>query len=445
MATVHFRHNAHDWPKLRNSCHACASSKLKCSQDKPSCSRCAKRGLNCEYVAAKQGGRKPNKRSSNDNRNRNFPDPAVHTNEDVHLSSQANWFTSSSSHPSIDLLRSPGIMHHSPRPSISESSDKLPDLFSPLDQTSSSTSTVASNSLEDLFNSPIPFSTETSDFNLFKPADFFPAGIENDNNGPESLSDSYPVFENGVSELLALSIPSSTPRLSTTRSKEVHEYQEIRATEPPCSCLVQALGFMGQLFPSPSPTDCLTWATKGLDKATANPTIQATIARNEATIEAVGAMLNCPSCSKDGYLLAVMSLIIFRVLGWYAAVGRQTPCVHGSPLCRSRQSSPPRPVPGTSTVVGRYRLDGTDSPRMVAQLVLSELHRVRRLVDQLSSKLKMQAAKNGRGGTETPESMDLDNEMTLPLSGMMYDQLDVDLRKRLKALSFEMINRLKKL
>ena len=320
----------------------------------------------------------------------------------------------------------------------------LADLFGPVDQTSSSASTVAGNNLEDLFNSPIPFSTETSDFNLFKAADFFPAGIGNDSNGSESLSDSYPVLENGVSELLALSVPSSTPKISTTPGEEVHEYQGIRATEPLCSCLVQALGFMGQLFPSPSPTDCMTWATQGLDKATANPTIQATIARNEATIEAVSAMLNCPTCSQDGYLLAVMSLIIFKVLGWYAAIGRQTPSVHGPPLCRSRQPSSPGPVPEALTVVGRYRLDGTDSPRMAAQLVLSELHRVRRLVDQLSSKLKMQPAKNA-GEAETPESLDLDNEMKLPLSRMMYDQLDVDLRKRLKALSLEMINRLKKL
>ena len=94
-------------------------------------------------------------------------------------------------------------------------------------------------------------------------------------------------------------------------------------------------------------------------------------------------------------------------------------------------------------MVGSYRLDSTDWPRMVAQLVLSELHQVRRLVDQLSSELK--AAKSGRGGADTPESLDMESEMMLPLSAMMYDQLDDDLRKRLKALSFEMIDRLKRL
>ena len=128
--------NAPDRPKLRNSCHICASSKLKCSQDKPTCSRCAKRGLECEYVAAKQGGRRPNKRSTNENRNHevaNLPDPAVNTNEDVYFPSQANWFTSSSSNSSVDLLRSPGIISRSPRPSNPGSSDTLIELFNPMD------------------------------------------------------------------------------------------------------------------------------------------------------------------------------------------------------------------------------------------------------------------------------------------------------------------------
>ena len=81
---------------------------------------------------------------------------------------------------------------------------------------------------------------------------------------------------------------------------------------------------------------------------------------------------------------------------------------------------------------------------MTAQLILNELHRVRQLVDQLLSKLKVQAAKKGRRGVETPESMDLDNGMAWSLSAVMYDQLDNDLRKRLRALSCEMLDRLRR-
>ncbi|EMF17167.1 uncharacterized protein SEPMUDRAFT_34261, partial [Sphaerulina musiva SO2202] len=35
--------------KLRDSCEICASAKVRCSKEKPSCSRCINRGLKCEY------------------------------------------------------------------------------------------------------------------------------------------------------------------------------------------------------------------------------------------------------------------------------------------------------------------------------------------------------------------------------------------------------------
>ena len=443
-SSTHRHTTARDRPKLRNSCHACASSKLKCSQEKPTCSRCAKRGLTCEYIAAKQGGRKPNSHSSSANRGNDVSNTAVNANDNVHLPSQADWSAPSSLNTSTDPLRTPGFMYPSPKANVSGSSDMLQDFFSPMDQTLSSTSTDTGTDLDDFFTSPIVTSGDMSDVNIFGIADFRPTGIDSSSNGSENFSDAFPMFEDAVSELLALSVPSSTVKNSTPSSKEVHNNQEVRPTESPCSCLVQALGFMKQLFPSSS-NACMTWATQGLDKATAIPTIQAVIARNEATIEAVSTMLKC-SCSQDGYLLAVMSLIIFKVLGWYAAVARKTPSLQGPQACRSRQPSPSEQVLQNPTVVGSYCLDGADSPRMAAQLVLSELHRVRRLVEQLSSKLKVQAAKEGRGGAaETPESLDLDNEMTLPLSAVMCDQLDVDIRKRLKALSFEMIDRLRRL
>lgn len=438
---THEHATAPDRPKLRNACHTCASSKLRCSQDKPTCSRCAKRGLTCEYFAAKQGGRKPNgQSSSNNNRKNNLSKSAKNANSHAYSLSQANCFAPSSSNPSTDSLPSLGNVHHSPRASVPGSSDMLQDFFSPMDQTLSSTPTDTGTDLDDFFNSPISFSTDLSDVNIFGTPIFYSTAIGSNSTGSERLSDAFPVLEDAVSELLAQSMPSSTPPNPTFPTKEVHNYQEIRATESPCSCLVQALGFMKQLFPLPS-NACTTWATQGLDTATAIPTIQAVITRNEATIEAVSTMLRC-SCSQDGYLLSVMSLIIFKVLDWYAAVARKTPSLHDAQACYS----PFEPPLHNPTFVGSYHLDCADSDRMAAQLVLTELHRVRRLVDQLSSKLRVQAAvKKARGGLETPESMDLDNEMALPLSAVMYDQLDNDLRNRLRALSCEMLNRLRRL
>ena len=433
-----------DQPKLRNSCHACASCKLKCSQEKPVCSRCAKRGLSCEYVVAKRGGRKPTSRSNSDKRGSDVSNCATNAKDSVHLPSQADWFAPSTSNLGTNAPSPPEVMHHFPKTNISGSSDMLQDFFGPVDPTLSSASTDVGTDLDDLFTSPTSFSTQMSDVNVFDTAFSFPPGIDSSSNGPESLSDAFPGVEDAFSELLAHSIPNSPPKNQTSPSNEVQNSQEARVTDSPCSCLIQALGFMKQLFPSSSST-CMTWATQGLDNAIAIPTIQAVIARNETTIEAVSTMLSC-SCSQDGYLLAIMSLIVFKVLGWYATVARKTPGLQGPQACRSPQLLSSEQVFQDPIFIRSYCLDGADSARMAAQLVLSELHRVRRLVDQLSSKLKLQAVKMGRGGgMETPESSDLENEMALAVSTVMYDQLDVDLKKRLRALSRELINRLRTL
>ena len=152
--------------------------------------------------------------------------------------------------------------------------------------------------------------------------------------------------------------------------------------------------------------------------------------------------LGC-SCLQDGYLLTVMSLIIFQVLGWYAAVARGAPSVQLLHAGRSPSPSFPEQALSDSNTIDNFCLEGEDSARMTAQLVLAELHRVRRLIDQLSPKLRVQAEKNE--GAEAPESRDVHGEMALPLSAAMYNQMDVDLRRRLRAVSLEIIDRLKRL
>ena len=42
--------------------------------------------------------------------------------------------------------------------------------------------------------------------------------------------------------------------------------------------------------------------------------------QNDATIEAAITMLQC-ECAEDDYLLVIISLMAFKVLGWYAAAG----------------------------------------------------------------------------------------------------------------------------
>lgn len=441
-------------PKLRDSCHACASSKLKCYKEKPTCSRCANRGLTCEYVAAKRGGRKHDNRSSINDGSNTSSSTAATINETQIVPPLSSWFAPNPTISSTDPLPSPGIIYPTPRPSTSGASSNLfPNLLSPVDQPLSSTALTELNTdLDDFYTSPISFSVpDMSDTDVLGRAHFFSPGVDSSSNGPASLFDTFPVFGDAVSELLTFSNPRSPLNSRASPTSDAQSYQGSRATDSPCFCLVWALSLMEQLFPNPS-TVCTTSAIQGLDKPTTIPTIQAVIAKNEQTIEAVSTMLQC-SCSQDGYLLAIMSLIVFKVLGWYAAAARKTPSsgddshsVQSPRISHSRHPSNSEQVLQDPAVVGSYRLEGEDSARMTAQLVLSELHRVQRLINQLSTKLKVQAARNG-GVINTPNnsgSENEDSETVLPLSAVMLDQLEVDLRKRLRALSLEIMERLRR-
>src|SRR5947208_442156 len=89
-------------PKLRDSCHACASSKLKCYKEKPTCSRCAKRGITCEYVATKRGGRKHENRSSINDSSNTSPGATATISVTQHLQPLSSWFAPNSTTSSTD-------------------------------------------------------------------------------------------------------------------------------------------------------------------------------------------------------------------------------------------------------------------------------------------------------------------------------------------------------
>lgn len=50
--------------KLRDSCQSCALSKIKCPKEKPICSRCESRQMECQYFLTKRPGRKPDSESN---------------------------------------------------------------------------------------------------------------------------------------------------------------------------------------------------------------------------------------------------------------------------------------------------------------------------------------------------------------------------------------------
>jgi aflatoxin regulatory protein len=180
-------------------------------------------------------------------------------------------------------------------------------------------------------------------------------------------------------------------------------------------------------------------------------TVQEAISRNEQTIDSISSMLQCP-CSKNSFLLAIMSLIVFKVLNWYAAV------VHSAVTSNEMDLDDQSPTSSGSShsfdylmqhqqlpavINGDSGSDSAESGRRSAQLVLGELHRVQRFLNQLSPRLQA-CGRRSRVGSAIENNIGslLDDDVTslaLSFSPMVLDQLKQELHKRVRAVSLEII------
>lgn len=107
------------------------------------------------------------------------------------------------------------------------------------------------------------------------------------------------------------------------------------------------------------------------------------------------------------------------------------------------------------SVVSSYCLDGEDSGRMAAQLVLSELSRVQRLVSGLEDTLRalLQAAHNNHSSSHGGASSEggglvgavggLDrDESATPFPLLMLEGMVANIKKKLKAISIGIVKKL---
>lgn len=474
--------------KLRGSCESCSVSKVRCDKTKPICSRCARRKITCQYVATKRVGRKQNS-----------------TRKSSSIASP-----SGSKHNSVDMSQTTGAITQSPSQVLPPadmgmtlmSADMDVDLFmsnadnfdysvfssltstntntnssvqTPSPQASSSTATTASLPVWDLFSDffPIdptlsadPHSASVHEGSLVVPGiyedfqDLFTTPNVDDNGKADTENNAVqgtgnPSFPDhgfaGLEDPAFMDQLMSSPQNPTLQSTHVSPPRDQldltaqQSTSPTCGpCIIEALALMRQLFPNNPPQSCTQ--SDPASTSAPQPTFETITSQNETVIDACITMLKC-DCSQDGYLLAVISLIVFKVLAWYAAA------VHS----RSEQQQHQAPSPSLISGGGDSYSDEFDATRMAAQLVLGKMHRVQHLVNQLSTKLKAKrlegdgavasATSTGGGGRGFTGGLEMDRLGPvggLPVSSMMLEQLEVDLRKRLRALSLEIIGVLKR-
>lgn len=222
------------------------------------------------------------------------------------------------------------------------------------------------------------------------------------------------------------------------------------------NCLTAVLAFLTQLFPK-APSCTLPGGHQSVSQV---PTIDSVISENKHIIESLTKMLDCP-CSCDEYLITLISLVVLKLIAWYGAAARGSAPEeealnnnYGLQMHHGSTQSYPEQVRQFPAMVGNYCVDRNEQVRMAAQLVLSELHRVQRLVQLLSNRfesirhrraMKSSAAASG----PTDATVGTANHASLlssaaPLSAPTFDQLEADLRVRMRAVSLETIELLRR-
>ena len=483
------------------------------------CARCAKRGQVCQYFATRRAGRKHEPRpqaatalawqsdssngggKSNDSiiaSSNGKPDGGNDAQNSIHVVVSSSAGTPNRCAPAWDLCLSEGITYPSPSHVLCVDGTTLPGD----DGTSWRLLSSVIPDANDLFASPMSFpmpetpaqlfsltggegqksnnSAEKPGFDLGDCSSFLVPDVSLvlDESGPDLDQFGFSAVWDPPSSpsLSSLSSPPSstssslanTQHPSTRDGSESHSHGHSRslssasssslAGSPGC-CLIRSLELLKKLFPGSAACTCNDGSvTEPYSSGHHIPTIQRVITENKLTLETVQGMLQCLCADSDGsYLLAVISLVVFKVLGWYRAAVKDLPTAvdrtwkeaPGSPktqsalppsrLCR-RSSCHAEHVLQVPAIIDGYRLDGDDQARMAAQLVLSELHRVQRLINVLANRLK--SDEGGKSASNPTFSAIGHDEMPF-FSQAWFSHLETDLRKQVRSLSLEIVELLK--
>ncbi|ETS76959.1 hypothetical protein PFICI_10833 [Pestalotiopsis fici W106-1] len=412
--------------KLRDSCHACASSKVKCHKEKPTCSRCRKRGITCEYFAHRRPGRKQENRAK---------DTTNHVERQENTTAvemlDLNW-------PAPDFSTQTSIAN--------DNLDVFHDIFVPPDQ--------LNNGLTD-------FTIDFDDFDIQSD----PAEIASlpDTSSLESMFVTSPtaptdtITPNVITPNVGLSVLEGLPDTTHhTQAINLASYIQTPPTEKtPDSrikhleenkdpCMTRALSFLTQLSESTSRI-CKTSETgcSGTNKKSLPESLDGIIAENRRLLEAMSNILQC-RCSEDDDLLCIQAIVASKILNLYASAIeiKPSPARVGSGVSTHTTAGQyePQVEQQLSTRTHPQLASGRDPIRMAAQSVLGELHRVQRLLSQMLQKSKDNETMRRKGSENGLRAVADKVPLT---SGVSFGSIEADLRYKLGKLSIEIITLLR--
>lgn len=470
-------------PAIRRSCDACTDAKVGCNKQKPTCSRCQRRGEPCIYsVSQRAGGSKTGRKrkSSHDQQatQRTSPGLVRETSStpamppssfNVDTASIAMAPNNPSEDAMMDLFPSDYLPFYqgngsedfllengsrSGQGTISPQNDFETALSSwwdcslqnglPLDHAASirsqSTSGGSINVRDDLLRAP-SLVTETS------------GSVGGATNTGDLDDFTASLFSQMIPDLSAGTLPSAADWLYATDSNSSNASsspgprtcdltiprQRSDSVISFCGCFDVCLALLQSLTP-PIPT--------GASVASQNEpstTFHSVMRRNDAALDTLARTLQCSNTHEHSILL-ILPKIVLKILGWYAAAAVPESFLEYDTegdisMGNTYLQSPKVQLP--STVDLEADLRGEKPQQAACQLVFAKLAKVRRVVNQLSTKLQQDSA---------PASLRMTNQVNntrelardLLFDGLVFDtatnrsimkNVDENIRIRLRALS----------
>ncbi|KAI5923914.1 aflatoxin regulatory protein-domain-containing protein [Camillea tinctor] len=415
--------------KLKDSCDNCATAKLRCSKEKPTCSRCEKRGKKCQYFATKRAGRR-------------------------RVSSLSERSSASS----------PGSMQIPLPQSASRPAETAPPLyFDPIPSLSPlvKPASTSINESSDFFSSWIPMpltdvriaDSGGENLGIFSSYDDFLCPSLATTS--EKLSGS--IFSTTVNETYL-----DTPLCPTISSPSEHQSSTARDTELPneeksersLSCISRATDILNQVCSHNSIEYTGTPNSGPFNRKVYNVLDTAGIIEGSRYVFGViQDILEC-SCVRDGYLLFIIYLVVRKVLDKYTTAAQEI-SMSNSPQNHIRQGHHQQQAayhPQQNLGLHQSREDngthGAESTHISTHLLLHELHRVRGLFNMLSQQLRsacgqspspqLAATDGSHGITHCGAASGREQSLNLPPA--ILAQAELDLRNNLSNLTARLMN-----
>ncbi|GIZ48063.1 hypothetical protein CKM354_001113800 [Cercospora kikuchii] len=384
---------------LRNSCDACAQAKLKCKKEKPSCSRCTKRGIPCIYLFSKRAGRKPSKSGSSsegEQPKQSQHSPALDTDA------------------SFDCFGISGTNHSGPSDLNLGFSELMGcNTINGLDLT---TEDIISDSTSDLYGSRSTNENTSGTGSKFSgqrgDSAVYGAPMDVDTFANTSLPDT-PGLDSLFSGPLT---PSYDPRM-------------VRSPQTSCLCMQRALQDMQKVTNAGT-----VWSSITVDRPSTLLRASLDVVKNNKEI--LRGMIEMLSCQREhnGHLPALLAFVLSGVINLYAALTmlRPPPAFQDQELTHSTCSSSSTSIAPTS-----HQGDYEDPIHAAAYIIFGELQQIRKLHDQLGRRLRDHARSQESSISDSLAS----KIVALPTAKMCYT-LEADLSTLLEELALAVVQRL---